>query len=110
MGHGAYGVSAAAENYFGKPVEELSLAESAMLAGLPQAPSKTSPSAHPEQAKKRQSYVLHRMLEEGFISDRELQEAQKAAVPIISKQNPFLEKAPHFVEQVRKYIEEKYGR
>ena len=110
LGHGAYGVSAAADNYFGKPVEGLNLAESAMLAGLPQAPSKTSPSAHPEQAKKRQSYVLHRMLEEGFISDRELQEAYKTPVPIVSKRNPFLEKAPHFVEQARKYIEEKYGR
>ena len=110
LGHGAYGVSAAAESYFGKSVEELSLPESAMLAGLPQAPSKTSPSAHPEQARRRQSYVLHRMLEEGFISDRELQGALKAPIQIVSRQNPFLEKAPHFVEQVRKYVEEKYGK
>ncbi len=110
LGHGAYGVSAAAENYFGKSVEELNLAESAMLAGLPQAPSKTSPYTHPEQARRRQSYVLNRMVEEGFISDKELQEALKTPVQIISRQNPFLEKAPHFVEQVRKYIEEKYGK
>jgi penicillin-binding protein 1A len=110
LGHGAYGVSAAAESYFGKPVEELSLAESSMLAGLPQAPSKISPYTHPDQARKRQSYVLNRMVEEGFISDKESQEALKTPIKIISKQSSFLEKAPHFVEQVRKYIEEKYGR
>jgi penicillin-binding protein 1A len=110
LGHGAYGIAAAAESYFGKAIEGLTLAESAMLAGLPQAPSKTSPYAHPDQARKRQSYVLHRMVEEGFISDKELQEALKASVKIIQRQNLFFEKAPCFVEHVRKYIEEKYGK
>ncbi|OGP64096.1 MAG: penicillin-binding protein, partial [Deltaproteobacteria bacterium RBG_13_47_9] len=110
LGHGAYGIAAAAESYFGKSIEELTVAESAMLAGLPQAPSKISPYAHPDQARKRQSYVLHRMVEEGFISDKELQEALKASVKIIQRQNPFFEKAPCFVEHVRKYIEEKYGK
>jgi penicillin-binding protein 1A len=110
LGHGAYGVSAAAESYFGKSTEELNLAESSMLAGLPQAPSKISPYTHPDQAKRRQSYVLNRMIEEGFISEEELQEALKTPIRIISKQEPLLEKAPHFVEQVRKYIEEKYGK
>ena len=110
LGHGAYGVAAAAENYFGKSLEDLSLAESAMLAGLPQAPSKTSPYTHPEQAKRRQSYVLRRMVEEGFISEKELQDASKFPLKILSRQNPSLEKAPYFVEHVRKYIEEKYGK
>ena len=110
LGHGAYGVSAAAESYFGKSVEELNLAESSMLAGLPQAPSKTSPYTHPDQARRRQSYVLNRMVDEGFISDKDLQEALKTPIRIIGRQDPFLEKAPHFVEQVRKYIEEKYGK
>ncbi|OGP90866.1 MAG: hypothetical protein A2157_05320 [Deltaproteobacteria bacterium RBG_16_47_11] len=110
LGHGAYGVAAATENYFGKSVEDLTLAESAMLAGLPQAPSKTSPATHPEQAKRRQSYVLRRMVEEGFISEKELQNALNVSVKIVSRQNPFLEKAPYFVEQVRRYIEEKYGK
>src|SRR4030065_261099 len=68
LGHGAYGIAAAAENYFGKNIEALSIAESALLAGLPQAPSKYSPYQHPEQAQKRQVYVLNRMVEEGFIS------------------------------------------
>ena len=110
LGHGAYGVAAASEIYFGKPVEELTLAESAMLAGLPQAPSKTSPDAHPEQAKKRQSYVLNRMVEEGFISEKDLKDALKFPVETVRRQNPFYEKAPYFVEYVRRYVEDKYGK
>lgn len=110
FGHGAYGVAAAAENYFGKPVEDLNLAESALLAGLPQAPSKYSPHANPEQAKRRQSYVLGRMVEEGILSRYESQEALQTQIRIAGKQNSLFEKAPYFVEHVRKYIETKYGR
>ena len=110
LGHGAYGVAAAAENYFGKSIEELSLAESAMLAGLPQAPSKYSPYHHPEQAKRRQTYVLHRMAEEGSISNLDLMRASSSSIQIMNKQNPSFERAPYFVEYVRKYVEEKYGR
>ena len=110
LGHGAYGVAAAAENYFGKTIEELNLAESAMLAGLPQAPSKNSPYHHPEQAKKRQAYILNRMVEEGFISHGDLLKALQTPLKIKGKPNDYLEKAPHFVEHVRRYIEEKYGK
>jgi penicillin-binding protein 1A len=110
LGHGAYGVAAAAEQYFEKPVEELNLAESTLLAGLPQAPSKYSPYHHPEQAKKRQIYILNRMVEEGFISNSDLMKALQSPIKIRSKQNSFTEKAPHFIEYVRRYIEEKYGR
>jgi penicillin-binding protein 1A len=97
LGHGAYGVANAAENYFGKTIEDLDLAESAMLAGLPQAPSKSSPYHHPEQAKKRQTYILNRMVGEGFISYGDLMKGLQKPLKIKSKQNPFLEKAPHFV-------------
>jgi penicillin-binding protein 1A len=110
LGHGAYGVAAAAENYFGKSIEELNLAESALLAGLPQAPTKYSPFNHPEQAKKRQTYILNRMVEEEFISNRELGEALQKPLKIKARQNSFMEKAPYFVEYVRKYTEEKYGK
>ncbi len=68
LGHGAYGVEAAAENYFDKNVEDLSLAECAMLAGLPQAPSRYSPYQHFARAKERQKYVLGRMVEDGYIT------------------------------------------
>ena len=71
LGQGAYGVAAAAQTYFGKRIGELNLTESALLAGLTQAPSKDSPFHHPEQAKRRQTYVLQRMVEEGFVSREE---------------------------------------
>ena len=110
LGHGAYGVASAAENYFGKQIEELSLAESALLAGLPQAPTKYSPFNHPEQAKKRQTYILNRMVEEEFISNRELGEAFQKPLKIKARQNSFMDKAPYFVEYLRRYLEEKYGK
>jgi penicillin-binding protein 1A len=110
LGHGAYGVAAAAENYFGKSIGELTLAESALLAGLAQAPSKYSPFTHREQAKKRQIYILDRMAEEGFISNGELVEALQKPLKIKSQPNPFFDKAPYFVEHVRKYVEEKFGK
>lgn len=110
LGHGAYGVAMASENYFGKPVDELTLSESALLAGLPQAPSKYSPHQHPEQAKKRQIYILNRMVEEGYISQDESIRALKTPINLKLRQSPSIEKAPHFVEHVRRYIEEKYGK
>ena len=109
LGHGAYGIAAAAENYFGKNIEALSIAESALLAGLPQAPSKTSPYTHPQQAKKRQVYILNRMAEEGFISSSEAIKVAQAPYAIRSNEKPS-EKALHFVEYIRRYIEEKYGK
>ncbi len=112
LGHGAYGVSVAAENYFGKSIEELNLAESALLAGLPQAPSKYSPLNHPDQARKRQQYVLYRMVEIGFISDGQLGQALQMPLRFKEKTNSFAvaDRAPHFVEVVRKYVEDKYGK
>jgi penicillin-binding protein 1A len=110
LGHGAYGVAAAAESYFGKTIDELNLAEAALLAGLPQAPSKSSPYHHPQQAKKRQVYILNRMVEEGFISSNEAIKAAQAHYTIRSKEKPSIEKAPYFIEYIRRHIEEKYGK
>jgi len=110
MGHGTYGISAAAKGYFDKPVEELDLAESALLAGLPQAPSKYSPYSHPEQARRRQVYVLNRMAEEGFISQGDLTKALQSPFRINKVQNFSTEKVSHFVEFVRRYLEAKYGK
>jgi penicillin-binding protein 1A len=110
LGHGAYGIAAAAETYFGKPIEDVNLAESALLAGLPQAPSKYSPYHHPEQAKKRQVYILNRMVEQGIISYEQFIKASQSTTNIKEKHDCIFEKAPYFVEQVRKYIEEKYGK
>ncbi|MGD9076675.1 MAG: transglycosylase domain-containing protein, partial [Desulfobacteraceae bacterium] len=69
LGHGAYGIEAAARAYFNKRAKELNLAESALIAGLPQAPSRYSPIINFELAKARQKYVLERMREEGYIAD-----------------------------------------
>lgn len=110
LGHGAYGVAVASKEYFGKEIEDLNLAESALLAGLPQAPTKYSPYQHPEQAKRRQIYILSRMFEEGFISYGELIKALQTVLHFKSKPQPFLGKAPYFVEYVKRYLEEKYGK
>ena len=109
LGHGAYGVGAAAENYFGKSVEDLTLAECAILAGLPQAPSRYSPFKALEKAQQRQIYVLNRMVEDGYITNVEATKAMAQPLDIKARRNLYLEKAPYYTEYVRQYIEEKYG-
>lgn len=109
LGHGAYGVQAAAENYFGKSVGELTLAECALLAGLPQAPSRYSPLRNPEQARTRQVYVLQRMVEEGMITPREAEEALAEPLEFKTRRNPYLEAAPYYTEHVRRFVESRYG-
>jgi 1A family penicillin-binding protein len=103
----AWGVESAAERYFGKNVKELTLAESAVLAGLPQAPTMYSPfGAHPEYAKTRQKEVLTRMVEDRYIT-RE-QAASAAAQPLMYKNESGL-KAGHFVMYVKEQLVEQYG-
>jgi len=109
LGHGAYGVQAAAENYFGKSVKELNLAECAVLAGLPQAPTRYSPFRHPEQARARQVYVLNRMVEEGFITREQADEALSVKLDIKPRRNIYVEQVPYYTEHVRRYVEGKYG-
>ncbi|MBW2058264.1 MAG: PBP1A family penicillin-binding protein [Deltaproteobacteria bacterium] len=110
LGHGAYGVEAAAENYFGKKVTDLNLAEAAVLAGLPRAPSKNSPYDYPENARKRQIYVLQRMEEDGYITHDAAEEALATKLEIKARRSRFLEVAPYFTEYVRQILEKKYGR
>jgi len=109
LGHGAYGVEAAAENYFRKPVSRLNLAECAMLAGLPQAPSRYSPFHYPERAKQRQIYVLNRMVEEDDIQPQQAAEAIQTELDIQPRRNWYIEKVPVYTEHVRRYIARKYG-
>jgi len=110
LGQGAYGVEAAARTYFNKPAQDLDLAESALLAGLPQAPARYSPVSHFEQAKGRQRYVLERMLEEGYITKTHVEEALAEELEINPTAESTFEKAPYFTEHVRRYLVEKYGR
>ncbi len=109
LGHGAYGVEAAARTYFGKKARDLTLSESALLAGLPQAPSRYSPLLHFPKAKERQRYVLKRMVEEGFVSETEAQAAAETPVFLNNNQEPNLTIAPHFVDLVRKYLYRTWG-
>lgn len=109
LGHGAYGVEAAAQNYFGKSAEKLTIGESAMLAGLPRAPSWYSPHRHFERARQRQIYVLNRMVSENFISNSEASEAMNTDVTIEKRPNWFQETVPYYTEHVRRMVKEQYG-
>jgi penicillin-binding protein 1A len=110
LGHGAYGIEAAARTYFNKSAIELNLAESALLAGLPQAPSRYSPITHFEKAKARQRYVLERMREEGYIAESQEAEALNAELQLKETDDTSFAKAPYFAEHVRRYLEKEYGR
>ncbi len=111
LGNGAYGVGAASQEYFGKDVGELNLAEAALLAGLPQAPSRYSPVRHWKNARLRQRYVLERMAREGYITWEDAETALKAPVQLVKHepQAPTYLAAAHFVEYVRRLLEERYG-
>ena len=108
LGQRAYGFAAAAQIYFGKPLAELTLAESAMLAGLPKAPSSYNPLANPRRAKLRQHYVLRRMRELQLISDEELAAADKQAIVVKRQINEYPVRAEFFAEMVRQAIYERY--
>ena len=108
LGHGTYGIEAAAQGYFGKSAKYLTIAEAAILASLPKAPNNYSPYLHFDRAKQRQAYVLERMEEDGYITPREREEAVKAPLALRSIK-PKDKVAPYFVENVRRYVLDKYG-
>ncbi|MDP3991162.1 MAG: PBP1A family penicillin-binding protein [Candidatus Nealsonbacteria bacterium] len=108
FGSNAYGVEAASQTFFEKPVSEISLAESALLASLIQAPSRLSPyGSYIEDLLARKNYVLDRMAEENYISKEEAVQAQEQDLEFAKVRQPI--KAPHFVLYVKKYLEEKYS-
>ena len=108
LGSGAYGVEAAAQIYFDKRVQDLNLAEVALLAGLPQAPSRYSPFRNFKLAKNRQLYVLNRMAEEGYITPTAAQKAyEKTLLWNPAKEGPI--ENNYFIEHVKAYVESKYG-
>jgi penicillin-binding protein 1A len=107
FGQGAYGVASAAQTYFGKDISQLTLAESAFLAGLPKSPNRFSPFTAYERAKKRQVHVLTRLEEAGFITAVEREEA---AAETLNFHRPGSEHfAPYFVEHVRQLLVAEYG-
>lgn len=109
LGSGSYGVEAAAETYFGKHVEQLNLAEMAVLAGLPKAPNAYSPIKHLDRAKERQNYVLERMVSEGFVTQAEADYARRTPLTILPGRRVMNDRVAYFLEQMRIYLEGKYG-
>ena len=110
LGNGAYGVEAASESYFNKRVEQLNLAEIAMVAGLVKAPSRYSPITNFSRAKSRQAYVLGRMTELGFINQDQKDRALRTSIRLQSRDSAYFSKAPYFTEFIRHQVERKYGK
>jgi penicillin-binding protein 1A len=110
LGNGAYGIEAAAESYFNKRIEQLHLAEMAMMAGLVKAPSRYSPINNFSRAKSRQAYVLGRMTDLGFITQDQKDRALRTSIKLQSRESAYFSKAPYFTEFIRHRVERKYGK
>jgi penicillin-binding protein 1A len=109
LGHGAYGVAAAAEAYFGKEVEDLTIAEAAMLGGLVASPTKYAPTHDMRLARERQIHVLQRMREDKYISESEYQAALVEPIALVDESDINHLASPYFVEHVRRVATERYG-
>src|SRR4051812_24640037 len=109
LGHGAYGVEAAAHLYFDKPAKDLSLEEAAVIAGIIQSPERLSPFADPTRCLARRNQVLQRMEEEHYLTAAQAQDAQARPLVLQGQPTPDRSVAPYFVEDIRKGLEQKYG-
>ncbi|MBB1162607.1 penicillin-binding protein 1A [Aquariibacter albus] len=108
LGHRAYGFAAAAETYFGKPLDKLSIAEAAMLAGLPKAPSAYNPFTNPTRSRTRQLHIIDRMYENGFITEEEAEAAKVAPLKYRERKQVPLH-AEYVAEQARQLMFQQYG-
>ena len=108
-GNMAYGVDAAAETYFNKPVSQLTLAESALLVGIVPAPALRDPFTNPDEAEAARNVVLDRMVTHGYITAQEAEAAKAEPLGVVSSPPTTAIQAPHFVFYVRQLLEDKYG-
>ena len=108
LGHGVYGFEAASQYYFNKPAKNLGLEEAALLAGLPKGPGSYSPINHPDRAMKRRNLVINSLLEDGKITAAQAAAAKVKPLQLNLQHDPN-SLAPYFVEEVRRYLEAKYG-
>ncbi len=108
LGHGAYGFEAASQFYFSKHAKNLTLEEAALLAGLPKAPNYYSPLNNPERAMRRRNLVINAMLEDGKITAEQAARAKSAPIVLHIQSDPN-SLAPYFAEEIRRYLEKKYG-
>ena len=104
LGQRAYGFAAASQTYFGRPLERLGIAEFAMLAGLPKAPSSYNPVANPRRAKTRQEYVLRRMRELDYITPAQFEAAKVAQLDVRRERQAYATRADHLTEMVRQHL------
>ena len=109
LGNRAYGFAAASEAYFGKPLKDITIAQAAMLAGLPKAPGANNPVNNPSRARARQQYVIDRMVEAGFITEQQAQEARKEDLHLRDGANPDRLHAEYVAETVRQLMYAQYG-
>ncbi|HSK10797.1 MAG TPA: PBP1A family penicillin-binding protein, partial [Vicinamibacterales bacterium] len=109
FGHGAYGVEAASRMYFDRPSKELTLEEAALIAGIIQLPQRQSPFVDVGRATGRRNYVLRQMADEGYITREQAEKAAGAPVVVRGEPRQGESIAPFYVEEVRKYLERKYG-
>jgi penicillin-binding protein 1A len=109
LGHRAYGFAAASQVYFGKPLKDLTVAEAAMLAGLPKAPSAYNPITNPKRARIRQQYIIERMRENGFISAEQASLAKEEPLVLRRDNGKLPLHAEYLAEMVRQAVFEQYG-
>ncbi len=109
LGNRAYGFAAASDAYYGKPLKDINIAEAAMLAGLPKAPSAYNPISNPKRARIRQLHIIDRMLENGFISDKEAEAAKAFELKIKTGANNQQIHAEYATEMVRQLMYAQYG-
>jgi penicillin-binding protein 1A len=109
LGHGTYGVEAASRLYFNKHAKDLTLEEAAMLAGIIQSPARQSPFVDPAAAMRRRNYVLEQMAQNGYITQAQADAARKDLIVTHGKPQALKSAAPFFAEEIRKYLEQKYG-
>ena len=109
LGNRAYGFAAASEAYFGKPLKEISIAEAAMLAGLPKAPSAYNPISNPRRARSRQLHIIERMEENGFITTAQAEAAKKEELNVRPNAGNVKVHAEYVAETVRQLVHAQYG-
>ena len=109
LGNRAYGFAAAADAYYGKPLSDLTIAEAAMLAGLPKAPSAYNPISNPKRARARQQYIIERMEENGFITAEQAEQAKKEELKIRTGPDNTRIHAEYVAEMARQLIFAQYG-
>lgn len=109
LGNRAYGVAAAAMNYFGKSLDDLTLDEIAYLAALPKGPNNYNPKTHYDAAVARRNWVISRMVEDGYADEKEAEEAKKRPLKVVERKSGFLKDTEYYSEEVRRTISRNFG-